>query len=75
MICFFTTSGNDPMHNQMSFIASSTSPGHMNRGEMKGMGIYLYPANIRQSIVLFNTRSLIKSQWINSNDVYIGKTI
>lgn len=70
---FFSTFGNDPMHNYFSSLMSTTSPGHMNRGEMKGMGTYMYADNIRRSVSLFAIRSLVKSTWMNSNDVYIGK--
>jgi len=39
-------------------------------------GIFMYKEpleNIRRSIVLFSVRSLPKANWINSNDVYIGR--
>jgi hypothetical protein len=39
-------------------------------------GIFMYEdplENIRRSIALFSVRSLPKSNWKNSNDVYIGR--
>ncbi len=44
------------------YMTSFTSPGHMNRGEI-----------LKNGLTLYSVRSLIKSNWINSNDVYIGK--
>lgn len=70
---FFTSYANDLMHNQHSFIGSSTSPGHMSRGEIKGNGLYITQKNIKHIITLFSIRSLVKSTWCNSDNVYIGK--
>jgi len=67
---FFTSIANSPMHNQMSFIASSTSPGHMSRGEIQGNGVYMYKDNLRPCIVLFMIRSVVKTNWINKDNVY-----
>jgi hypothetical protein len=72
---FFTTIANSPMHNQMSFIASSTSAGHMSRGEMQGMDLYMYENNFRRSISLFSVRSLIKSSWIYKDNSYISPLV
>jgi hypothetical protein len=69
---FFTSVANSPMHNQMSFLASSTSAGHVSRGEIQGMGIYMYENNFRTSISLFSVRALIKSSWICKDNSYIS---
>ena len=69
---FFTTLGNDPMHNQFTTLLSSTSYGGDSH-HLMGRGTYIYSKNIRHSFVLFSVRSMIKSNWINSNDAYIGK--
>lgn len=70
---FFTTYANDLMHNQHSFIGSSTSPGNMSRGNIKGNGLYITQKNTRHCIALFSIRSLVKSTWCNSDNVYIVK--
>ena len=67
---FFTSIANSLMHNQMSFIASSTSPGHMSRGEIQGNGIYLYKDNLRRGIILFTIRGVVRTNWINKDNVY-----
>jgi hypothetical protein len=67
---FFTSIANSPMHNQMSFIASSTSPGHMSRGEIQGNGVYLYKDNLRHCVVLFTIRGVVRTNWINKDNVY-----
>ncbi len=33
----------------------------------------MYKDNFRRSVSLFGVRTLIKSDWVNSNDVYIGR--
>jgi hypothetical protein len=71
---FFTSKENNIFGStQGVFLGSSTSAGHMSRGEMQGNGFYMYENNFRRSVSLFSIRSLIKSTWINSNDVYIGE--
>jgi len=71
---FFTSKENNITGStQGAYMTSFTSPGHMNRGEVQGNGLYMYKNNMRRCITLYSVRSLIKSNWINSNDVYIGK--
>jgi|LauGreDrversion4_2_1035121.scaffolds.fasta_scaffold31057_8 hypothetical protein len=72
---FFTSIANSQMHNQMSFVASSTSPGHVSRGEIQGNGLYLYKENLRFCIVLFTIRSVVKTNWINKDNVYIHRKV
>lgn len=67
---FFMCECNDVFHSvQGTSLFSSTTPNH---NSPKGLGTYMYLANFRRSISLFSTRSLVKSDWINSNNVYIG---
>lgn len=66
---FFTSKENNIFGStQGVFLLSFTSDGGKNH--LKGAGTYMYLANFRRSISLFSTRSLIKSDWINSNNVY-----
>jgi hypothetical protein len=37
-----------------------------------GRGTYMYKDNFRRSVSLFGVRTLIKSNWVNSNDVYLA---
>lgn len=67
---FFTSFGNDPMHNQFVHLSSSTSYGGDSH-HLMGRGAYIYSSNIRSCFVLFSVRSMIKSNWINSNDSYV----
>jgi hypothetical protein len=66
---FFNTYGNDPMHNQFTTLLSSTSYGG-DRHHIMGRGTYMYGSNIRRSIALCSVRSLVKSNWLNGNNVY-----
>lgn len=69
---FFTSKENNIFGStQGVFLISSTSPNAGTRP--KGLGTYIFLDNFRRSVSLFSTRSLIKSTWINSNDVYIGE--
>ena len=73
---FFTCRENCMMGSiQGVYLTSSTSPGHMtmNKKDIKGLGTYMYKDNIRHCIALFCVRSIPKSTWINSNNVYIGE--
>lgn len=68
---FFTSKENNIFGStQGVFLLSSTTPNHTSP---KGLGTYMVLANFRRSISLFSTRSLVKSNWINSNNVYIGE--
>lgn len=68
---FFNTASNDVFTSvQQAYLISSTTPCH---DRPKGLGIYMYPNNIRHCIALFCVRSIPKHSWINSNNVYIGR--
>ncbi len=70
---FFMCECNDVFHSfQGTSLLSSTSS---TIGDIrpKGRGTYMYLDNFRRSVSLFCVRSLIKSKWKNSNDVYIGE--
>jgi hypothetical protein len=69
---FFNNHSNDIMHStQYSYLQSSTTWGVP--GYIKGLGTYMYKDNFRSCISLFSTRSLVKSTWLNSNNVYMGE--
>jgi hypothetical protein len=76
MVFFFNCNANDIFHAvQGNNFLSSTSKGHLSRGEIKGMGYYISTDEIavRRSITLYSVRSLVKSNWMNTDNVYIGK--
>ena len=69
---FFNSHSNDVMQSvQGAFLISNTTPNAGTRP--KGFGTYIYNNNIRHCIVLFCVRSIPKSTWINSNNVYMGR--
>jgi hypothetical protein len=69
---FFSNDSNDVLHSaQGVYMTSSTSP--TKQYATKGIGHYLYVDNFRLAIALHSTRALVKSTWVNNNDVYIGK--
>ncbi len=74
MIFFFNCNANNIFQSvQFTAFLSSTSNGH--RGDIKGMGVYI-PTDeiaIRRSITVYSVRSLVKSNWKNTDNVYIGK--
>ena len=68
---FFHNGCNDIMHSSQGvYLTSSSSPATVK--DIKGFGTYMYGYNLRRSVALFGVRSLVKSNWQNSNDVYIG---
>jgi len=74
MICYFNSNGNDIQHGmQDCYLLSTRSCPRCGIGLMGQAGHYVEKDNIRQTVSLFTVKALIKSQWINSNDVYIGK--
>jgi hypothetical protein len=76
MIFFFNCNANNIFQAiQFTNFFSSTSAGHLSRGEIKGMGYYIPMDNIamRRSIALYSVRSLVKSNWQNTDNVYIGR--
>ena len=73
MICYFNNNGNVIQHGmQDCYLLSLRSCPKAGLGLMGQAGAYVYEDNIRESVCLFVVKSLIKSKWINSNDVYIG---
>jgi|LauGreDrversion4_2_1035121.scaffolds.fasta_scaffold70904_3 hypothetical protein len=67
---FFMFESNDVFHSvQGTSLLSSTIYHRSNR--YKGLGEYIHPTSVRDHICFFSVRSLVKSNWINSNDVYI----
>jgi hypothetical protein len=69
---FLNSYGNDPMHNQFTALLASTSYGG-DEHHIMGRGAYIHSANMRRCVALCSVRSLVKSNWMNSNDVYIGR--
>lgn len=73
MIFYFNNNGNDIQHGtQDCYLLSSRSCPRAGIGLMGQAGAYVYVDNIRESICLFVVKSLIKSNWINSNDIYMA---
>lgn len=69
MICYFNNNGNDIQHGMQDCYLLSLSCSIAGIDLMGQAGVYVYVDNIRESVCLFVV-SLIKSTWINSNDVY-----
>lgn len=57
----------------VALLSSTSSCSYKHDGKIKGIGTYMYKDNFRRSISLFGVRSLVKSDWTNSNNVYIGE--
>ena len=75
-IAFFFHEANDVFHSsQSTCLLSHTliSPRDLRRGSIKGNGVFMYKDKLAHSLAIFCARSLVKSNWINSNDVYIGR--
>jgi hypothetical protein len=56
---------------QGAYLVSSTSSGAGTRP--KGPGLYIHQSNFRIAIALYCVRTIPKHNWINSNNVYIGR--
>jgi hypothetical protein len=54
------------------FILSSTSPNHIY--DTKGMGVYIHKEGIRESMAVFLVRTVVKSNWVIGNDVYVCRS-
>lgn len=68
---FFTSEKNTVMGSiQGVYLTSSSSAA--TKKDIKGFGTYMYLDNFRKSVALFNIRTLVKSSWVISSDVYIG---
>jgi hypothetical protein len=75
-IAFFFFGANDVFHSvQNTCLLSHTllAPRDDKRGDIKGNGVFMYKDKLAHPIALFCARSLVKSHWVNSNDVYIGR--
>jgi hypothetical protein len=73
MLCYFNNNGNDIQHGvQDCHLLSTRSCPRSGIGLMGQAGYYVEIANIKQTVSLFTVKTLIKSNWINSNDVYLG---
>jgi hypothetical protein len=70
---FFYCHGNNIFHSvqNIGLFSSTFSPAHPKK-EIKGLGFYIRPLNIRQSVALYTARTLPKPTWLNTNNVYIG---
>lgn len=78
-IAFFFCGSNDMFSSQQNTcLLSSPFPSAKPKQEIKsGNGFYIHKDHIdsiMRSITLFVTRSLPKHTWINSNNVFIGRS-
>lgn len=71
MIAFFYTDSNTIWTSTQG--CSLLSSPALNYVKGKGSGLNIYPHSFRTHLAFYQTRCLVKSKWINSNDVYIGK--
>jgi len=75
-IGFLKFACNDVYHStqDVSLLSSVLiAPSDLKKGGYKGLGVFIYTYTIRDSLAIFSARSMIKSHWVNSNDVYIGR--
>ena len=75
-IGFLKFACNDVYHStqDVSLLSSVLiAPSDVKKGCLKGPGVFIYNYTIRDSLAIFSARSMIKSHWVNSNDVYIGR--
>jgi hypothetical protein len=75
-IGFLKFACNDVYHStqDVSLLSSVLiAPSDLKKGGYKGPGVFIYSYNIRDPLALFGARSLVKSHWVNSNDVFIGR--
>jgi len=76
MICYFNSNGNDVQHGmQDCYLLSIRSCPKHGSGLMGQAGFYVEKDNTRQTVSLFVVRTLTKTQWLNSNDVYLAKDV
>jgi len=68
---------NDIFHAKQYTSIFSTHTMQHKDNRIKGKGVLVYENNIaidlRRSVAMFSIRSLPKANWINSNNVFIGK--
>ena len=69
---FFHSDSNSVFNSIQGVALLSSTTSHRSTRN-KGLGEYLYSQGIRRAIALFCVRSIPKHNWINSNNVYIGK--
>ena len=76
-IAFFLCEANDVFHSsQGTCLLSYTilSPRDDKRGDIKGLGVFMYKDKLAHALALFCARSLVKSNWQNSNNVFIWRS-
>ncbi len=71
--CFLLSEGNEVFHSArgVALLSSTSYGGHKN--DIKGLGTYMYDANMRRAIALLCARSLIQQGWVVDQDRYIGE--
>lgn len=71
---FFLTHNNNLFHSTQGcgLFSTTSTCSYKQDGKIKGMGVYIHDNNLKNTIALFCTRTLIKNNWTNSNDVYMG---
>ena len=72
MITYLHNNGNDVQFNQTHVWIQSVEHRHPHSGTH---GLYVYPHTLRMILACYNARSLIKSDWITTNNVYLAPPI
>ena len=70
MICWLNTSGNDVQHTTQDLYLQYGINLTKNTGSH---GFYISEDHFRKSISFYTMKTLIKSNWINTNNLYIGR--
>lgn len=74
---FLLTHNNNLFHSiqGVGLFPTTSTCSYKQDGKIKGMGVYIHEDNFKNIVALFCTRSLVRSNWINSNDVYLAKDV
>ncbi|NDB60684.1 hypothetical protein EB001_19900 [bacterium] len=70
MLFWLNTAGNDVQHGTQDLFLQP----HMYMAKNTGNhGLYVYNNNFRKAVSYYTSKSLIKSYWTNTNNLYIGR--
>ncbi len=70
MICWLNSAGNDIQHARQDLFLQQGIYVTKNTGNH---GFSLQPSCFRQGIAIYSSKTLIKNNWINSNNVFISE--
>ena len=70
MICWLNSAGNDIQHAKQDLFLQQGIYVTQNTGNH---GFSLQPSCFRRGIAIYSSKTLIKNNWINSNNVFISE--